>query len=40
MCTAWPGDAHTWLLSAGSFVALMIVASLIASARGSLEGLK
>ena len=33
VCSAWPGDAHTLLLGAGSFVALM-VAGLITSARG------
>ena len=36
MCTAWPGDAHTWLLGAGSFVALIMVARLIALARDLL----
>ena len=25
MHTTWPGDAHTLLLGAGSFVALMVV---------------
>ena len=27
MHTTWPGDAHTLLLGAGSFVALMVVDS-------------
>ena len=36
MCTAWTGDAHTLLLGAGSFIALM-VAGLITSASSPLE---
>ena len=28
MCTAWPGDAHTLLLGAGSFIAFMVAGQL------------
>ena len=37
--TAWPGDAHTLLLDAGSFVAWM-VAGLVTIATGQMGSLK